>query len=593
MLTKKSTQKSQKFIFISGGVISGLGKGIVTSSVAMLLKAAGKKVSVLKADMYLNLDAGTMNPLEHGEVFVTEDGMETDQDLGHYERFLNQNLSKHNYFTMGQVYYDVIGRERSLEFAGKCVEGNIHIPQEIISKIKAAAKKDDADIFLVEVGGTVGEYQNVMFFEAIRRMKQSDPDNVFLIHLVYLMVPSFLGEMKSKPAQASIYDLYKLGLQPNFVICRSEVALDDKRKKTISFNTGVREDHIVAAPDVDSIYKIPLVLKEQGMDKLLLDDMGLRAKKGGLSNWSLLVKTIEKLETGGKVGGTAKLGKVGREVKIAIAGKYFTSGKFCLEDSYVCVIEAIKHACWGLGYKPSIKWFDVEKFEGATDSTLVKELGDYDGIIVPQGWGSRGVEGKLRVVQWAREHKVPYLGLCFGMQMAAIEYARNVLGLKGANSEESDAKTKYPVIHVMPNQKEYLEKKKYGGTIRLGAWPCVLTSGSVLAECYNDAVTKGIFDGKLKLASHVFEDGGKNVVAERHRHRYEFNNEYRKKFEQAGFVISGTSPDGLLVEAIELPKSVHPFFVGTQFHPEYKSRPLDPHPIFMGFIQSCCSKCSN
>ncbi|KKS21612.1 MAG: CTP synthetase [candidate division WWE3 bacterium GW2011_GWA1_41_8] len=547
-----------KYVFVSGGVISGLGKGINTASISLLLKSAGYKVSAQKADMYLNLDAGTMNPLEHGEVFVTEDGLETDQDLGHYERFLNQDLYRHNYFTMGQVYYDVIARERSLEYAGKCVEGHIHIPQEIIKKIKSAAKKDESDIFIVEVGGTVGEYQNVMFFEAIRRMKQAEPDNVFLIHLVYLVVPPFLGEMKSKPAQNSIYDLYKLGLQPNFVICRSQNEIDTKRKKTISFNTGIREDHILSAPDVDSIYKIPLVLQDQKLDTLLLEEMKLKHKSADMKKWTAM---------------TDKINKSKKDVRIAIAGKYFTSGAFALEDSYVCVIEAIKHAAWKKGLNPVIKWFDVERFEDPKEKALVEEeLKEFDGIIVPQGWGSRAVEGKLKAVEWARTNKVPYLGLCFGMQMAVIEYARNVLGLNDANSEEVNPTTKDPVIHIMPNQKEYLEKKQYGGTIRLGAWPCKLDKNSILYKAYKN-------EGSERL--------NEETVEERHRHRYEFNNDYLKQLEKAGMVISGTSPDGKLVESIELPIDVHPFFVGTQFHPEYKSRPLAPHPIFVGFIEAC------
>jgi CTP synthase len=547
-----------KYIFVTGGVISGLGKGIITASSSLLMKSAGYKVSALKADMYLNVDAGTMNPLEHGEVFVTEDGLETDQDLGHYERFLNQNLTKGSYFTMGQVYYDVIMRERSLEFAGKCVEGNIHIPQEIIHKIKESAKKSEAEILFVEVGGTVGEYQNIMFFEAIRRMKQADPENVFLIHLVYLVVPGFLGEMKSKPAQASIYELYKLGLQPNFVVCRSETEIDEKRKTTIAFNTGVKKENIISAPDVNSIYKIPLILRDQGMDKKLLKEIGLeRARKKDLVEWTALSKTIDKEK---------------EPVKVAIAGKYFTSGNFSLEDSYVCVIEAIKHAAWKLGKEPIIKWFDVERFEDSNEEKKIKEeLKDFGGIIVPQGWGSRGVEGKLKCVKFARENKIPYLGLCFGMQMAAIEFSRNVLGLIDANSEEVNPETKHPIIHVMPLQKEYLAKKKYGGTIRLGAWPCKLKEGTIAQKSYK------------KWGKDLIEN---NIVMERHRHRYELNNEYREQLEKAGLIISGTSPDGVLCETIELPKNEHPFFVGTQFHPEYKSRPLSPHPLFVGFLQA-------
>ena len=551
--------KYPKYLFVTGGVISGIGKGISTASIALLLKSSGYKVSVLKADMYLNLDAGTMNPLEHGEVFVTEDGCETDQDLGHYERFLNQNVLKHDYFTMGQVYYDVISNERSLEYKGKCVEGNVHIPQEIISKIKSAAEMDKAEIMLVEVGGTVGEYQNIMFFEAIRRMKQKEPDNVFLIHLVYLMIPPFLGEMKTKPAQASIYDLYALGLQPNFVICRSQKEVDEKRRQTISFNTGVKSENIIAAPDVDTIYKTPIILKSQGMDTKLLNEMHLKHRiQKDLIEWTEKVSKINNLQD---------------TVNIAITGKYFTSGSFSLEDSYVCVIEAIKHAGWAQNLKPVIKWFDVEKFENQKEREALEEkLKTFDGIIVPQGWGSRGVEGKVEVVKFARENKIPYLGLCFGMQMAVIEYARNVAKLKDANSTEVNPKTPNPVVHVMPDQEKYLKENQYGGTIRLGAWPCNILKGSVLEEAYKKFSSEDI--------------NSENVISERHRHRYEINNEYKSKLEKNGLVFCGTSLDGKLIEAIELPKNVHPFFVATQFHPEYKSRFLKPHPLFMALIET-------
>jgi CTP synthase len=552
---KGSTKHTTKYIFVTGGVISGLGKGISTASIALLLKSAGYRVSVIKADMYLNVDAGTMNPLEHGEVFVTDDGLETDQDLGHYERFLDQDLGRHNYMTLGQVYYDVLNRERSLEYDGKCVEGHIHIPQEIIRKIKEAARKDKAEIMFIEVGGTVGEYQNVMFFEAIRRMKQSDPQNVFLVHLVYLLVPTFLGEMKSKPAQSSIYELYKLGLQPSFVICRSMTKIDNKRRRTIAFNTGIPDEHIIAAPDVKSIYEMPLLFKSQGVDKLFLEELGLKKRQRDLKEWkSMLVKSE----------GAQK------EVKVAIAGKYFTSGDYSLEDAYVCVIEAIKHAAWANNLKPIIQWFDVERFEDKKEAEKIKEeLLGYDGVIVPQGWGSRGVEGKLKCVQFVRENKIPFLGLCFGMQMAVIEFARNVTGLEKANSEEVSPRTKHPVIHVMPHQKEYLEKKQYGGTIRLGAWPCKLKAKSIIRKAYEKSGLVG------------------NVVSERHRHRYEVNNRYKRGLAAHGMVFSGTSPDGKLVEAVELPKDMHLFFVGTQFHPEYKSRPLNPHPLFLEFISAC------
>ena len=540
-----------KYVFVTGGVISGLGKGITAASLGLILKSAGFRVTLTKADMYLNVDAGTMNPLEHGEVFVTDDGVETDQDLGHYERFLGESLTRENYFTMGSVYWDVLHRERALGYEGKCVEGHVHIPEEIIRRLRETAKKQKADISIVEVGGTVGEYQNMMFFEAIRRLKQEKPGDVALVHVVYLPIPKFLGEMKSKPAQASVYELYRLGLQPDFVVCRSDEPVDEKRRKTIAFNTGVKEEHILTNPDVDTIYRVPVVLEEQGAKEKILQLLGLRTRNKDMKEWKKMLE---------------KIGTLKKEVKIAIAGKYFSSGSFHLEDSYVCVIEAIKHASWKLGVKPEIAWFDVEK---VTD----KDLERYDAIIVPQGWGSRGVEGKISVVKYAREKKKPYLGLCFGMQMAVIEYARDMLNMKRANTTEADPGTKYPVVHVMPDQEKYLAEHNYGGTIRLGAWPCLIKPGTILEKAYV----------KYGIGSGVFSKT-KRIVSERHRHRYEFNNQYRDVMEKKGLIISGTSPDGKLVEAVELPKSVHPFFVGTQFHPEYKSRPLSPHPLFVAFV---------
>jgi CTP synthase len=537
-------EKSCKYIFVTGGVISGLGKGITTASIGLLLKSAGYKVSALKVDMYLNVDAGTMNPVEHGEVFVTEDGIETDQDIGNYERFLNRDLHRHNYLTLGQVYWDVLNKERSLGYKGKTVQGHIHIPQDIISKLKSVAKKDKADILLIEVGGTVGEYQNVMFFEAMRRFRQKYPENVFIAHLVYLPVPHHLGEMKSKPAQASIYELYKLGLCPDFVVCRSDKPLDKKRRETIAFNTGIDLEAIFTAPTIDNIYEIPVLLQKQGMDKKVFETIGLQKRAADLTHWNKYLKQAK---------------KPSKKVSVAIVGKYFASGGYSLEDAYVCVIEALKHAAAKVGSKVQIDWFDVEKVRP-------EKLSKYDGVIIPQGWGSRGVEEKIQMVEYVRTNKIPFLGLCFGMQMAVIEYARNVLGLEGANTIEANPDTAHPVIHIMPDQEKYLKQKKYGGTIRLGAWPCKLRAGSLLKKLYG---------------------GRKAQVMERHRHRYEVNNKYKKRLEDAGLRITGTSPDGKLAEAVELSKNNHPFFVATQFHPEYKSRPLKPHPLFCGFIEAC------
>ena len=542
-----------KFIFVSGGVISGLGKGITTASIGLLLKSSGLKVSAVKCDMYLNIDAGTMNPLEHGEIFVTDDGTEADQDLGHYERFLDVSLNRENYITAGQIYQKVLERERALEYDGKCVEAYYHIPPEIISRFESIGKK--AEVVLIEFGGTVGEYQNIIFFEAARRMRIKYKENVLFVHVGYLPIPLSIGEMKTKPLQQSIYQLNELGIQPDIIICRSEKPIDSRRKEKIALAAALETDDIFSNPDVPSIYEVPLILEEQGLTKRILEKLNLKTKKKDLSSWKKMVKQISKVK---------------KEVKIAMVGKYYTSGGFSLEDSYISVVEAIKHAAWKNGVKPKIVWFDSERIE----KEGVEGLEEVDGIIVPQGWGSRGVEGKIKAVQFARENKIPYLGLCFGMQMAVIEFGRHVIGLKGANSTEVNPKTPYPVIHIMPEQKEYLEKHQYGGTIRLGAWPCRILKRSLLYKAYRDGLC----------------EGDSFTVNERHRHRYEFNNKYLKQFEKEGMKISGVSPDGKLVETVEIPN--HPFFVGTQFHPEYKSRPLSPHPLFLEFIKAATRKSS-
>lgn len=550
-----SNTNNTKYLFVTGGVISGLGKGVTTSSLGLILKSAGYNVSAIKVDMYLNLDAGTMNPIEHGEVFVTDDGMETDQDVGNYERFLSRSLTKINYMTMGQIYAELIRKERALEFEGKTVQGHIHVPNEIINRIVGAANNDKAEIIMVEVGGTVGEYQNVMFFEAIRRMKQKFPRDVFLAHLVYLITPGHLGEMKSKPAQASIYELYRLGLTPDIVICRSDQPMDDKRKDTLSFNTGVPKEHIFAAPTISNIYKIPILFSQQGIDKELLRIMDLKQRKNDIKVWDQFIKSTETTRD---------------DIKIAICGKYFKSGSFSLNDAYLCVIEAIKHAAWKLNVRPTIEGFDVERFDTEPD-VIKRELSHFDAIIVPQGWGKRGVESKIKAVEFARTNKIPYLGLCFGMQMAVIEYARNILQLNKANTTEADPTTQYPVIYIMPEQEKYLQEKNYGGTIRLGAWPCKLKENSIIKSLYE------------KYAKDELKQG---IIYERHRHRYEVNSAYKDQLTQAGLIISGSSPDGNLAEAVELDKKVHPFFVATQYHPEYKSWPLKPHPLFLGLIEA-------
>ena len=529
--------------------MSGLGKGITAASIGLLLESRGYTVTNVKIDMYLNIDAGTIRPQEHGEVFVCDDGIETDQDLGNYERFLGKSLKRENYMTTGQVYKTVIDKERAMEYKGEDVEAIPHLTDEIIRRINVAGRANRADIVIVELGGTVGEYQNGIFYEASRILKLQRPRDVIQVHVSYLPVIKSLGELKSKPAQQSVHLLNSMGIMPDFLIARSEKEIDQKRRERLAMFCNMNDEDIIANPDLSNIYEVPIFLEKQKFSDKIIKKLHLkkRNKNNKLRQWKRFIEKLNNPE---------------KEIKIAMVGKYFATGNFTLTDSYLCVMEALKHAGAVVGVKVVVEAISTDDIE---DCEVGERLKEYAGIIVPQGWGSRGVEGKLATVKYARENKIPYLGLCFGMQMAVIEYARNVLGLEGANSEEVDSKTKHSVIHVMPDQKKYLEKHQYGGTIRLGAWPCVIKSNSLLEKIY-----------------------GKNEIMERHRHRYEFNNEYRERLERMGLIISGTSPDGKLVEAVEIKD--HPFFVGTQFHPEYKSRPLDPHPIFVGFLKAAKEK---
>lgn len=532
------------YIFVSGGVLSGVGKGITTASIALLLKSCGFRVTAAKCDMYLNIDAGTMNPLEHGEVFVTDDRTETDQDLGHYERFLNESLPGKNYITAGQIYQEVLRRERGLEYAGRSLDAYEVIPEEIIRRIDLAAK--GYEIIVVELGGTVGEHQNIMFFEAIRRLKIREPRSTILVHVGYLPLPKTLGEIKSKPLQQSIHELNSLGLRPDFVIARAEAPIDLRRREKIAFAAALSPDDVISSPDAPSVYKVPLILDKQSLTTKLLKRLKLVSRKRKLGEWRQMVEDSKKAKG---------------VLKIAVVAKYITSGEYMLEDSYICVNEALKHAAAKNLCKLEFKWVDAQALGKMTAREIDKVFEGVSGIVVPQGWGSRGTEGKITAVKFARESKTPFLGLCFGMQMAAIEFARNTLHLRGANSTEVNPKTKYPVIHIMPEQEKYLKAKQYGGTIRLGAWDCRIVPHTLLSKIY-----------------------GKTRVSERHRHRYEFNNKYRRRFNKAGMRLSGLSPDRKLVEAIELDQDLHPFFLGVQFHPELKSRPLSPHPIFVSFI---------
>lgn len=534
-----------KYIFVSGGVISGIGKGIATSSIALLLKSAGYKVAPIKMDPYLNVDAGTMNPIEHGECFVLDDGTETDQDLGHYERYLSESLSKNNIATQGSIYLSVIQKERNLEYDGASIDVVTYITEEILSRIRHAGRSKNADIVLIEIGGTAGEYQNVLFLEANRQLKLKRHDDVIHVHVTYLPIPGSLGEMKSKPAQMSVRDLNAVGIQPDIILARAEKPLDQARIKKLSISTGLEPEDIISAPDVPNVYSVPLKFEEQGLTDRILNKLGLKRKESDLKEWK---KFVESSETAGKT------------VKIGIVGKYFTTGDFTLMDSYISVIEAVKHASYKIGVKPQISWIDASRL-----AEKPEQLSKFDGVIVPGGFGSRDVEGKIAAVKYVRENNIPYLGLCYGMQLAVVEFARNVLGLEGANTTENEPETPHPVVHVMPDQVKKLLKRDYGGTMRLGAWEAELKAGSKIRKYY-----------------------GRDKVSERHRHRYEVNNEYRDELEKKGFMVVGQSPDNKLVEIMELKD--HPFFAGSQFHPELKSRPLEPHPMFLGFIEAASKK---
>lgn len=559
-----------KFIFVSGGVVSGLGKGVTSASLSLLLSSKGIKATNVKIDMYLNIDAGTIRPQEHGEVFVMQDGMETDQDMGNYERFSGDSLTKESYITTGQIYKAVIDRERAFGYEGEDVEAVPHVTDEIIRRLNDAGKANKADVVIVELGGTVGEYQNILFFEANRILKLRQPKDVVHIHVTYLPYLKNIGELKSKPAQQSTHTLNGMGIQPDFIIARSEKPIDEKRKQKLAVFCNLNEEDIISNPDLPNVYRVPLFLDEQKIAEKIMKKLSLKKKSGSnkVTKWKKFVKGCENSK---------------KSVNIAMVGKYFQTGDYKLSDSYISVIEALKQAAWTQGYNADLTWIDSGEYEkGKID------LSKFDGIVVPQGWGSRGVEGKIKAVKFARENKIPYLGLCFGLQMAVIEFSRNVLGLKKANSLEADPKTPDPVVYIMPEQVEYLKSMQYGGTIRLGAWPCQLKSGTKLLKMYEKYGKDKTAPWNNSNGINLAPFGAKNIIYERHRHRYEVNNKYRDALEKAGMVISGTTVDNKLVEAIELKD--HPFFIGTQFHPEYIARPLSPHPIFMGFIESLTKK---
>lgn len=551
MHTTKSENKRLKYIFVSGGVISGIGKGTTAASIAFLLKSAGYKVAPIKFENYLNMDAGTINPIEHGDPFLCEDGTEADMDIGTYEKFLDEDMGRDNFVTMGEIYKTVIDRERRFEYQGEDVEAIPHITNEIIAKIKHLAAKKNADMVIIELGGTAGEYQNLFYYEASRILTLKNPGDVVHIHVSYVPTPPHLGEPKTKPTQLSVRTLNSMGIQPDFIIARSEKYLDQRRKDRFALFCNMHPEDIISNPDLNSVYEIPITLHKQNLDKKILEKLYLGVKSPDLTNLERLIKKIK--------------GKKSATVEIVIVGKYFGTGDYQLRDSYAALFDAIDHAAWKSGVAVKTRWIDAEKVQRGSAKDMI---GNPDGIIVPIGWGERGAEGMIKAAIYSMSHNIPYLGLCYGMQLAVVAFAREKLGWKTANTTENDPKTKYPVIHLMPHQKQFMEKRAYGGTMRLGAWKALVKKGTLVWEIY----------GKQALTS------------ERHRHRYEFNDKFVKDFEKNGFIISARSSDEGLAEIIELPKETHPFFLGTQGHPEYKSRPLNPHPIFVAFIKACSKK---
>ncbi len=533
-----------RYIFVVGGVLSGLGKGIAVSSMGLLLKSRGYRVGAMKIDPYINVDAGTMNPTEHGEVFVTADGLETDQDIGNYERFLDVTLTRHDYMTTGQVYLSVIERERALGYGGKCVEVVPHVPEEVIRRVITAARVNRSAIQLVEIGGTVGEYQNLLFLEAARMMHLRMPGRVQFVLLSYLPIPGQLGEMKTKPTQYAVRTLNAAGIQPDFILGRGAVSLDTTRKEKLSINCNMHPSDIISAPDVKNIYTIPLNFEREHLAEKILAKFDLPVRRRDLHDWKYFVRGAE---------------SKARSLRVGIVGKYFSSGAFTLSDSYLSVIEAVKHAAWSLRRPVEISWLNAEDYDGRPKK--LRELDNFQALIVPGGFGPRGVAGKIDVIKYARTHRLPFLGLCYGMQLMAVEFARHVLRWRDANTTEVNPQTQKPVIDLMPEQERLVRERHLGGSMRLGSYPCRLRSHTKTALAY-----------------------GRRQVDERHRHRYEFQNRFRSAFERAGMVVAGLEPKRQLVEILELRD--HPWFIGTQFHPEFLSRPLRPHPLFVGLLRA-------
>ena len=524
-----------KHIFVTGGVVSGLGKGITAASLGRLLKARGFKVASQKLDPYMNVDPGTMSPLQHGEVFVTNDGAETDLDLGHYERFIDEDLSKFSNLTSGKVYWNVLQKERNGEYLGRTVQIIPHVTDEIKNFIYSCGETSGADIVITEIGGTTGDIESQPFLEAIRQIgHEVGPQNCLFIHVVLVPYLYASGEHKSKPAQHSVKELMNTGIFPDIIVMRSDEPIEESIKEKISLFCNVKRECVIENKAVSVLYGAPLMLHEEGLDDVTVKILGLPDRPIDLSEWTEMVDRIHSAD---------------RKVTIAMVGKYME-----LHDAYLSVMEALKHASWQLGATVDIKWVDSETVNRDTEEEI---FSDVDGILVPGGFGYRGVEGKIEAVRWARTNNIPFLGICLGMQVAVIEFARNVLGMENANSSEFLPDNDESVIDIMPDQRGV----KKGGTMRLGAYPCKTKENSLLRKLY-----------------------GEDMISERHRHRYEFNNDYRTLFEEKGMILSGTSPDDRLVEAVELPE--HPFFIAVQFHPEFKSRPQRPHPCFSGLIMA-------
>ena len=528
-----------KYIFVTGGVVSSLGKGITAASLGRLLKNRGYKVTIQKFDPYINIDPGTMSPYQHGEVFVTDDGAETDLDLGHYERFIDMNLSKASNVTTGKIYQSVINKERKGEYLGSTIQVIPHITNEIKDRVLRVGREDNADIVITEIGGTVGDIESQPFLEAIRQVKKDVPNRNDVIYIHVTLVPyiSAAGELKTKPTQHSVKELRSIGIQPDIIVCRTEKDINDDLKRKMALFCDVDPEAVISNMTCNTIYEVPLLLQEEGLDSIVLQKLGLEDKPCDMEEWKAMVRRILDAK---------------KTVDIALVGKYVE-----LHDAYLSVAEALSHAGFAFGTKVNIHWVNSEDLEEHLDD-LDSVFGGVDGIIVPGGFGPRGVEGKIAAIQYAREKKVPFLGLCLGMQCAVIEFARHVCGWSDANSSEFEPESQYPVIDLMADQEDVTEK---GGTMRLGIYPCKLTADTKARELY-----------------------GEEIVYERHRHRYEVNNEFRQAMADKGLVFAGTSPDNRLVEMIELKD--HPFFEATQAHPEFKSRPTRPHPLFRGFVEA-------